>query len=227
MAKRSNLPAGDGLQYLIDKVRQCRHCEAHLPLGPRPVLQAASSARILVIGQAPGTRVHETGVPWNDRSGDRLRSWMAVDRETFYDERRIAIVPMGFCYPGRDPRGGDNPPRPECAPLWHEPILDLLPNVELTLLVGGYAQRRYLGSRVGKSLTETVTAWRDHMPTYFAAPHPSWRNTAWLKRHPWFEAEALPVLQDEVGALLPKSAMHREPSNLAKRVEAKSHDDNA
>jgi uracil-DNA glycosylase len=195
-------PADSDLARLLGDIRRCRHCAADLPLGPRPVLNAATSARILVIGQAPGTRVHETGVPWNDRSGDRLRDWMAVDRETFYDPRRIAIVPMGFCYPGRDPRGGDNPPRPECAPLWHEPVLKLLPNIELTLLIGGYAQRRYLGTRAAKTLTETVGAWRDHLPAYFATPHPSWRNTGWLKRHPWFEADALPVLRQRVEALL-------------------------
>lgn len=227
MADRTDISANDGLRRVIDEVRRCRHCDAHLPLGPRPVLQAASSARILIIGQAPGTRVHETGVPWNDRSGDRLRDWMAVDRETFYDQRRIAIVPMGFCYPGRDPRGGDNPPRPECAPLWHDRILERLPNVELTLLVGGYAQRRYLGPRAGKSLTETVTAWRDHMPAFFAAPHPSWRNTAWLKRHPWFEAEALPILQANVAALLSEGLVSREPRDLTEGVNAEAHNDDA
>jgi uracil-DNA glycosylase len=198
----NDTPADSDLARLLDDIRRCRHCAADLPLGPRPVLNAATSARILVIGQAPCTRVHETGVPWNDRSGDRLRDWMAVDRETFYDPRRIAIVPMGFCYPGRDPRGGDNPPRPECAPLWHEPVLRLLPNIELTLLIGGYAQRRYLGTRAAKTLTRTVGAWRDHLPAYFATPHPSWRNTGWLKRHPWFEADALPVLRQSVEALL-------------------------
>jgi uracil-DNA glycosylase len=195
-------PADTNLARLLDEIRRCRHCAADLPLGPRPVLKAAAQARILVIGQAPGTKVHETGIPWNDRSGDRLRDWMGVDRDTFYDERRIAIVPMGFCYPGRDPRGGDNPPRPECAPLWHDPILDLLPAIELTLLIGGYAQRRYLGARAAKSLTDTVTAWRSHLPGFFPTPHPSWRNTAWLKRHPWFEADALPVLRERVTALL-------------------------
>ena len=190
------------LSHLLSEVRACRVCAADLPLGPRPVLRAAASARVLIVGQAPGTKVHESGVPWDDRSGDRLRDWMAVDHATFYDETRIAIVPMGFCYPGRDPRGGDNPPRPECAPLWHERILDRLPNVELTLLIGGYAQKRYLGKAAGPSLTKTVTAWRDHLPRFFATPHPSWRNTAWLKRHPWFEAEALPELQHRIAALL-------------------------
>ena len=190
------------LARLLDEVRRCRHCAAELPLGPRPALRAAAPARILVIGQAPGTRVHETGIPWNDRSGDRLRDWMAVDRETFYDERRIAIVPMGFCYPGRDPRGGDNPPRPECAPLWHARILERLPRIELTLLIGGYAQRCYLGDRAGPSLTATVEAWREHPPAFFATPHPSWRNTAWLRRNPWFEGEALPVLRKRVKSLL-------------------------
>jgi len=190
------------LASLVAAARACRFCAAHLPLGPRPVLRAAASARLLIVGQAPGTRVHETGIPWNDPSGERLRDWLAVDRDTFYDETRIAIVPMGFCYPGRDTRGGDKPPRPECAPLWHPPLRAALPNVTLTLLVGQYAQAYYLGPRRRDNLTETVRAWRETLPEFLPLPHPSWRNTAWLTRHPWFAEALLPELRARVRALL-------------------------
>lgn len=190
------------LAETLRTVRACTLCAAHLPLGPRPVLRARASARILIVGQAPGTRVHETGIPWNDRSGERLRAWLEVDREVFYDDSRIAIVPMAFCYPGVDARGGDKPPRPECAPRWHPPVLAGLPRLELTLLVGQYAQGHYLGPRRKKTLSETVRAWAEYAPGYIPLPHPSWRNTAWLKKHPWFEAELLPVLRDRVRALL-------------------------
>ena len=187
---------------LLGEVRACRLCAEHLPLGPRPVVRAAPGARLMIVGQAPGTRVHETGIPWNDRSGERLRDWLAVEPDVFYDERRIAIVPMGFCYPGVDARGGDKPPRPECAPTWHEPLMEQLPQIELTLLVGLYAQRRYLGKARKASLTETVRAWRDYGPDHLPLPHPSWRNTGWLKKNPWFETELLPVLRARVAALL-------------------------
>ena len=190
------------LADLVDAARACRVCAAHLPLGPRPVLRATTTARLLIVGQAPGTKVHETGVPWNDPSGDRLRDWLDLDREAFYDEARIAIMPMGFCYPGRDERGGDRPPRPECAPLWHPPLRAALPGIALTLLVGSYAQRYYLGKRRKASMTETVRAWRDYGPEFLPLPHPSWRNTAWLKKHPWFEAELVPVLRQRVAALM-------------------------
>lgn len=187
---------------LLAEVRACRICEAHLPLGPRPVLRAAPSARLMIVGQAPGTKVHETGVPWNDPSGDRLREWLEIDRNTFYDETRIAIVPSGFCYPGRLPKGGDAPPRPECAPQWHPPLLAALPAVELTLLVGIYAQAYYLAERRARTMTETVKQFRDYLPTYLPTPHPSWRTTGWQKRNPWFEAEVLPELRTRVHALL-------------------------
>lgn len=190
------------LPVLLREIRGCRHCAEHLPLGPRPVVRAAQSARVLIVGQAPGTKVHETGVPWNDASGARLREWMNVGDETFYDESRIAIMPMGFCYPGRDPRGGDNPPRPECAPLWHARLLAALPRIELTLLVGSYAQARYLGKARKRTMTETIRAWRDHGPEYIPLPHPSWRNTAWLRKNPWFEAEVLPALRARLDRLL-------------------------
>ena len=193
---------GDGLDDLLRRARACRICAAELPLGPRPVLRARASARLMIIGQAPGTRVHETGVPWNDASGDRLRQWLDLGRDSFYDEARIAIVPMGFCYPGRDPRGGDKPPRPECAPTWHPPLVAALGAVDLTLLVGLYAQRHYLGKRRKASLTATVRAWRDYLPDFLPLPHPSWRNTAWLKKNPWFEVELLPDLRGRLRGLL-------------------------
>ena len=190
------------LDRLLAEVRACTLCSAHLPLGPRPVLRAASTARVLIIGQAPGTKVHETGIPWNDPSGERLRAWLGIDRDTFYDQRRIAIMPMGFCYPGRDAGGGDKPPRPECAPAWHPKLLPLLPKVGLTLLIGQYAQHRYLGERRKPTVTETVKAWRDYLPDHLALPHPSWRNTAWLRKNPWFERALVPELRRRVGALL-------------------------
>lgn len=190
------------LSHLLDEIRACRHCAAHLPLGPRPVLRASRSARLVIAGQAPGTKVHDSGIPWNDRSGDRLREWLALDRETFYDERRVAIVPQGFCYPGRDARGGDNPPRPECALLWHERLYALMPRVELVLLVGQYAQAYHLGKARKASLTETVRAWRDYGPRYLPLPHPSWRTIGWARRNRWFEDEVLPAARAAVHALL-------------------------
>lgn len=185
------------LTQLLVQVRECRQCAAHLPLGPRPVLRAHADARVLIVGQAPGTRVHASGVPWNDPSGDRLRTWMGVNREAFYDEHLFAIIPMGFCYPGKG-RSGDLPPRPECAPLWHHRLLGQLPKLRLTLLVGQYAQRYYLGSDAKKTLTETVLAWRDYQPRFLPLPHPSPRNTLWLRRNPWFEAEVVPALRDKL-----------------------------
>lgn len=190
------------LQRLLREIRGCRVCTPHLPLGPRPVLRASTTARLLIVGQAPGTRVHASGIPWDDRSGDRLRQWLGTDKETFYDPGRIAIVPMGFCFPGIDPRGGDNPPRPECAPLWHDRVLDHLPSLELVLLIGAYAQKRYLGAARGKTMTATVENWREHLPGRLPLPHPSWRNTAWLRRHPWFEAELVPELRRRVADLV-------------------------
>jgi uracil-DNA glycosylase len=190
------------LQKIIAEARACRVCEAHLPLGPRPVLRAAPQARLMIIGQAPGTRVHESGVPWDDRSGERLRDWLRTPNEVFYDEAKVAIVPMGFCYPGVDAKGGDKPPRPECAPLWHPPLRSALEKVDLTLLVGMYAQAHYLGKRRQKTLTETVRHWRDYLPDFLPLPHPSWRNTAWLKKNPWFEEDLLPALRRRVKRLV-------------------------
>ncbi len=190
------------LAEIVAAARACRVCAEHLPLGPRPVLRAAPGARLLIVGQAPGTRVHETGIPWNDRSGERLRDWLSIPAEVFYDETKVAIVPMGLCYPGVDAKGGDRPPRPECAPLWHRPLRAALPDVELTLLVGMYAQAHYLGRRRQKTLTETVRHWRDVLPEFLPLPHPSWRNTAWLKKNPWFEKDLLPELRRRVNRLV-------------------------
>ena len=190
------------LDVTLAEARACRLCAAELPLGPRPVLRATSTARLMIVGQAPGTRVHASGIPFDDPSGDRLRAWLGIDRETFYDENRLAILPMGLCYPGQDARGADKPPMKICAPTWHPRIRPLLPKLELTLLVGLYAQARYLGPARKKNLTETVQSWRDYGPEFLPLPHPSWRNTAWLKRNPWFEAEVLPELRRRVEALI-------------------------
>lgn len=187
---------------LLAEMRACTLCAARLPLGPRPMVQAAASARILIVGQAPGTRVHATGLPFNDPSGDLLRDWLGMDRSLFYDPTRIAILPTGLCYPGRDKRGGDAPPRPECAPLWHPRLRPLLPDLRLTLLIGRYAQAYYLGARQGKSVAETVRNWRSFLPSFFPTPHPSPRNRRWLSLNPWFEAEAVPELRTLVQAAL-------------------------
>ena len=195
-------PVPEDLDALLAEVRGCRVCAAALPLGPRPVLRAAASARLLLIGQAPGTKVHASGKPWTDASGDRLRQWLDLDPATFYDTRRIAIVPMGFCYPGALPRGGDRPPRPECAPLWHARIAAALPRIALTVLIGQYAQAHYLGARRKRTLTGTVAHWRDYLPDYFAIPHPSWRTLGWQRRNPWFDAELLPELRRRVHKLV-------------------------
>ncbi len=176
-------------------------CEAHLPLGPRPVLVASTSARIVVIGQAPGTKVHRTGIPWDDASGDRLRTWMGVDRETFYDGERIAIIPQGLCYPGRG-KDGDLPPRPECAPLWHLRLFSLLPQLELFVLVGRYAHKAQLGERCGKTLHATVQDWRSYLPRHAPMPHPSWHNNRWLGENPWFDGEAVPAFRRAIHQLL-------------------------
>jgi len=189
------------LDLLLNEIRACHLCEANLPLGPRPVLRASSTARILIVGQAPGRRVHETGIPWNDPSGDRLRLWLQMTREQFYDERHIAIVPAGLCFPGSGVRG-DAPPRPECAPLWHPQLRALMPKIRLTLLIGQYAQSYYLGRRRKKSLRETVLAYQEYLPEFLPLPHPSPRNQLWLKQNPWFEGEVVPVLKLQVAAAL-------------------------
>ncbi|MDX1693800.1 MAG: uracil-DNA glycosylase family protein [Ketobacteraceae bacterium] len=183
---------------LHQEITRCTLCSEHLPLGPNPVLRVSDRARVLIVGQAPGTRVHATGIPWNDPSGDRLRKWLGVDRETFYDTGRFAIVPMGFCYPGKG-KGGDLPPRPECSATWHEQLLSLMPQLDLVLLVGKYAQDYYLpADQQQKTLTENVRHWRDFMPRYLPMPHPSPRNGVWLKRNPWFEEQVVPELRRRV-----------------------------
>ena len=187
------------LPELLSEVRACTVCGASLPRGPRPVVQIGPRAKILVIGQAPSTRVHETGVPWNDRSGARLREWMGVDAATFYDPDRVATMAMGFCYPGVAKGGGDNPPRRECAPLWHERLRSHLVDVRLTLLVASYAQKAYLQRGAKQSLAEAV---RNFEPDLMPLPHPSWRCAGWMRRHPWFEAEVLPALRQRVAAAL-------------------------
>ena len=189
------------LEPLLAEIRGCTVCAAHLPLGPRPVLVASPSARIVVIGQAPGTKVHRTGIPWDDASGDRLRTWMGVDREAFYDAGRIAIIPQGFCYPGRG-KSGDLPPRPECAPLWHHRLFPLLPRLELFVLVGRYAHKAQLGERCGKTLDATVRAWRSYLPRHAPTPHPSWHNNRWLRENPWFDGEAVPAFRRAIHKLL-------------------------
>jgi uracil-DNA glycosylase len=189
----------EALAAVAAEARGCAVCAPHLPLGPRPVFRVSTTARLLIAGQAPGTKVHASGIPWNDPSGERLRRWLSMDRDVFYDEARVAILPMGFCYPGRLPNGGDAPPRPECAPLWRARLLALMPGISLTLLVGTYAQVHTLGPG---PMTARVRAFRDHLPRYFPLPHPSWRTGAWERNNPWFSEEALPALRDAVMAAL-------------------------
>lgn len=190
------------LDRLLADIRACTVCAAHLPLGPLPVVRGSTAARIMIISQAPGTAVHKTGLSFNDPSGDRLRHWLDVGRDTFYDERRFAMLPMGFCYPGRFERGGDRPPRRECAPLWHDQVRAAMPSVELNLVVGSYAINQYLAVTPKRSMTDTVRAWRDYLPDYLPLPHPSWRTTAWERKNPWFMEEVVPELRARVRALL-------------------------
>jgi uracil-DNA glycosylase len=189
------------LESLLVDIRACRLCAASLPLEPRPILRAEASARLLVVGQAPGTLVHGSGIPWSDASGMRLRGWLGMDRDTFYDQARVAIVPMGFCYPGRGV-SGDMPPRPECSRTWHHRLFPLLPNVQLVLAIGQYAQAYFLGERRRKTLTDTVANWREYAPRHFPLPHPSPRNTGWFKHNPWFDNEVVPALRTRVAEVL-------------------------
>lgn len=179
--------------------RACTLCAADLPLGPRPILRVSTTARLLIVSQAPGTHAHESGIPWDDLSGARLRGWLAMDETAFYDESRLAIVPMGMCYPGVLPKGGDRPPMTACAPIWHPRLLPLMPCISLTLVIGTYAQARLLGT---VSMTETVRAFRQFLPRHFPLPHPSWRTLGWERRNPWFEAELLPELRLRVAAAM-------------------------
>ncbi|MCQ8277267.1 uracil-DNA glycosylase family protein [Acetobacteraceae bacterium KSS8] len=185
----------DALDALVREVRGCTVCAPHLPLGPRPILHVSTTARILIASQAPGTKVHEKGVSFWDASGDRLRGWLGMDKDQFYDTSRVAILPMGLCYPGRLPNGGDCPPRPECAPLWRERVLSHLSGLRLTLLVGSYSQRYVLGPG---SVTERVRAFERYLPRFFPLPHPSWRTGVWESRNPWFAEQVLPALRREL-----------------------------
>lgn len=187
------------LETVAAAARACRVCADFLPLGPRPVFRVSSTARLLIASQAPGTKVHLSGIPWTDASGDRLRGWLGLTKAVFYDVSQIAILPMGLCYPGRLPKGGDAPPRPECAPLWRPRLLALMPAIELTLLVGNYAQRDALGPGV---MTDRVRNWRAYLPQYFPLPHPSWRTGIWEARNPWFRDEVLPALRAEMARVL-------------------------
>lgn len=190
------------LDRALARARACRLCVGELPHEPRPVLLVRPEARLLIVGQAPGTKVHASGKPFDDASGDRLRDWLGLDRATFYGDARIAIMPMGLCFPGQDEKGADLPPLKICAPSWHPVIRPLLRELRLTLLVGQYGQRYYLKDRRKATLTETVAAWRDYAPDFLPLPHPSWRNTGWLKRHTWFARDVLPALRARVAALL-------------------------
>ena len=192
----------NGLRTLLKEIRDCRLCEDHLALGPRPILQAHPQARILIAGQAPGRKAHETGIPFNDPSGDRLRDWMGIDEKTFYSVSKVAILPMGFCFPGTG-NSGDLPPRPECAEAWREAVLKGLPRIRLTLLIGQYAQKYHLGGKQKKTLTETVKAWREYWKDgMIPLPHPSPRNNIWLRKNKWFEKDVLPTLRGKIRDLI-------------------------
>jgi uracil-DNA glycosylase len=184
---------------LVAEIRGCTLCRPYLQLGPRPVLRGRPTAGVLIVSQAPGARVHESGLSFDDKSGDRLRAWLGLDRDRFYDEALVAVLGMGFCYPGRDAKGGDLPPRPECAPRWHPALLALLPEVRLTLLVGGHAIRYYAG---GASMTAAVIRWREFLPAVIPLPHPSWRTVRWERDNPWFADELLPELRARVAGLV-------------------------
>ena len=190
------------LEAVLADIAACRACAPELPHEPRPVVRVSPQTRLLICGQAPGRRVHESGLPFTDPSGDRLRGWMGVDYETFYGRPEIGVAAMAFCFPGTNPKGGDFPPPPRCAQLWRPQLLRQLPQVELTLLVGGYAQEWALGERMQVNMTQTVRAWRDYAPAILPLPHPSWRNTSWLKRNPWFEEEVTPYLRQRLLEIL-------------------------
>ena len=189
------------LKKLAKQVSACDICAEHLPFDPNPVVRPSTTAKILIVGQAPGTKVHQTGIPWNDPSGNKLREWMGVDSETFYDNQRIAIMPMGFCYPGKG-KSGDMPPRPECAPYWHPKLMKHMSQIQLTLLIGQYSQKYYLGKLAKRTLTETVQAWQEYAPGYLPMPHPSPRNKLWLKKNPWFERDVVLQLRKRIKKLL-------------------------
>lgn len=189
------------MQQLLTDIKNCTICQEHLPMGANPVVAASPKSKILVVGQAPGIKVHESSIPWNDKSGDNLRQWLQVDKETFYNADIFAIVPMGFCYPGTG-KSGDLPPRKECAPQWHNALLAMMPNIELVLLIGQYAQNYYLKEKAKKTLTETVRTHAEYLPKYLPLPHPSPRNNIWQKKNQWFGLEVLPTLRERVGEIL-------------------------
>ncbi len=189
------------MQNLLSEIKQCTICEPHLDLGANPVVSGSPNAKIVIIGQAPGTKVHKSGIPWDDASGKQLRKWLNVSDEDFYDTEKFAIVPMGFCYPGKG-TSGDKPPRKECAPLWHQLLFDQMPNIELIILIGMYAQNYYLKDTAKRTLTETVDNYPEYLPRYFVLPHPSPRNRFWLTKNPWFEKEVLPILKEKIAAVL-------------------------
>lgn len=189
------------MESLLEKIKACEVCKEHLPLGPRPVVVASPLAKIVIIGQAPGTKVHASGVPWDDPSGIRLRQWLDISTESFYDESIIAIVPMGFCYPGKG-KSGDLPPRSECAPLWHKDLLEKMPNLEVVILIGTYAQKYYLMAKRKENLTVTVKDFKEYLPYYLPLPHPSPRNRYWLTKNPWFEKQVIPILQKRVHSII-------------------------
>ncbi|WP_157624410.1 uracil-DNA glycosylase family protein [Sunxiuqinia dokdonensis] len=189
------------MKQLLQKIAACRVCSEFLPLGPRPIVTASPKSKIMIVGQAPGLAVHQSGIPWDDQSGDRLREWLQVDKQTFYDPDQIALIPMGFCYPGKG-ESGDLPPRKECAPLWHQQLMEHMPEIRLTILIGQYAQRYYLGKRTGRTLTETVRHFKAYQPEYFVLPHPSPRNNIWQAKNKWFGQSVLPSLQSTVKDIL-------------------------
>jgi len=189
------------MQSLLHDIKLCAICKEHLPLGPNPVVSAHPKSKIVVIGQAPGTKVHASGIPWDDASGKQLRKWLNVSDEDFYDSSKFAIIPMGFCYPGKG-KSGDLPPRPECAPQWHQALLDMMPNIELIILIGMYAQNYYLRDKAKRTLTETVKCYQEYLPQYFPLPHPSPRNRFWLTKNPWFEHVVLPELKKRINKFM-------------------------
>lgn len=189
------------MRTLLHHIKDCTICEAHLPLGARPVVTAHKASKIVIIGQAPGIKVHRSGIPWDDASGKQLRKWLDVTNETFYDTKNFAIIPMGFCYPGKG-KSGDLPPRSECAPQWHKKLLEQMPNVQLVLLIGLYAQKYYLKKEAKRTLTETVANFNAYLPNYLPLPHPSPRNRFWFSKNPWFETDVLPILKQKVAEII-------------------------
>jgi len=198
---RQNLQISDKMEEVLQQIKICNVCENHLAFGVNPVVAASSKSKIVVVGQAPGRKVHLSGIPWDDKSGDNLRNWLGVNKDTFYDTDKIALIPMGFCYPGKGV-SGDLPPRAECAPLWHHKLLSGMPNVEMVILIGLYAQKYYLGEKTKSTLTETVRHFRDYLSWYFPLPHPSPRNNIWQRKNQWFGTEVLPALKKHIQRII-------------------------